>query len=150
MLKHFCITLSAALTLSGLASGDPVADNSTTREIVKLEHAWNEAHLRRDAEALKALWADDLVVVVPGMAPMTKHDVLSFAESGRMAFTAYETSDLQIRSFNHTAIVTGSLHRSRTLGGKAVEDRWRYMKVYVMLGGHWQVVAFYASDQPHP
>ena len=45
-------------------------------DLERLEQVWNEAHLRGDAEILDDLWADDFVVTVPGMALMTKSDVI--------------------------------------------------------------------------
>ncbi len=117
-------------------------------EFTELEKLWNEAHLGGDAEALDRLWADDLVVTVPGMAPMSKDGVLGFARSGRMVFTRYETSDLRVRVYGEAAVVTGRLLRSRTLNGQAVDDDWRFTKVYVRRDQRWQVVAFQASTAP--
>ena len=138
--------LYALLAFPALAAGATLTDKATTAEIGKLESTWNEAHLRGDAQALAAPWADDLLVIVPGMAPMTKPEVLAFVRSGRMAFTTYETTNLQFRTFDRTIITTGNLHRSRVSAGHAVEDRWRVMKVYAKLKGLWQVVAFFAAD----
>ena len=60
----------------------------------RLETVWNEAHERGDADALNALWADDLEVAVPKMPVMSKTDVMKFARSGRMKFLHYRTSDI--------------------------------------------------------
>lgn len=144
------VALCAALAFPALAGGPSLSERTAVAEISRLESVWNEAHLRGDARALEALWADDLVVIVPGMAPMTKSQVLAFAESGRMTFTAYETADVTIRTFDRTAIASGNLHRSRVLDGNTVDDRWRFMKVYANLRRHWQVVAFFAADGSKP
>lgn len=79
-----------------------------TNELVRLEQVWNEAHLRGDAAALDQLWANNLVVTVPSMAPMTKREALAFARSGRMHFEQYQTSDLRFRVYGDSAIVTRS------------------------------------------
>jgi hypothetical protein len=70
-----------------------VADRDTA-ELSRLESVWNDAHLRGDAGALDRLWADDLVVLVPRMAPLSKSGALAFLRSGRMAFRRYESSEL--------------------------------------------------------
>ena len=89
--------------------------------------------------------ADDLVVVVPGMRTMSKADSLSVFETGRMKFDRYDTSESTIRVYDLSAIVTGRLQRGRRMGDRAVDDDWRFTKVYVQRGGRWQVVSFHAS-----
>lgn len=77
-----------------------------------------------------------------------KADALSFVKTGRMKFSRYETTDVKIRSLGETAIVSGNLFRSRTLGGSLREDRWQFMKVYARRSGKWMVVAFTATEAP--
>ena len=122
------------------------ADDSL--QLMQLESRWNEAHLRGDADALDRLWDEQLVVMVPGMAPMDKQAVLGFARSGRMRFDRYETSDIRIRVHGDAAVVTGLLWRARTLQEQAVEDDWQFMKVYARRHREWRVVAFGASPAP--
>jgi ketosteroid isomerase-like protein len=111
-----------------------------------LEQTWNQAHLAGDADALDKLWADDLEVDVPRMAPMTKEVALSFAKSGRMSFSRYVTSDIHIRVHGDMAAVTGRLQRTRTISGKELSDDWRFTKVYVRQDRQWRVVSFHASE----
>jgi uncharacterized protein (TIGR02246 family) len=126
------------------------SDAATRAEILRLENVWNAAHRRGDADTLDKLWADDLVVTVPNMAVMTKADVLPIFRSGRMKFSRYETSGAEVRVFGDTAIVTGRLLRTREVGGRVVDDDWRFTKAYARQGGSWQVVAFQATTQGEP
>lgn len=98
---------------------------SDTTELQRLEQVWNESHERGDADALEALWADDMEVAVPKMPVMQKADVLKFARSGRMKFLHYQTSDTRIRLYDNAAIVTGRLQRTRSMNGKEISDDWR-------------------------
>ena len=118
--------------------------------LTALETTWNDAHIKGDAAALEALWSDDLEVVVPKMPVMSKAQVLAFAGSGRMRFQRYDTSDIKVRVYGGTAVVTGRLNRSRTINEKQVDDDWRFTKVYVRTGGQWRVVLFQASDAGQP
>jgi hypothetical protein len=79
-------------------------------------------------------------VNVPAMIPMDKSGVLSFAKSGRMKFSRYETTGVKARVFGDSAVVTGNLFRSRSLGDSLREDRWQFMKLYVRRSGKWMVV----------
>jgi len=124
-------------------------DNDTA-ELNRLEKNWNESHERGDANALDALWADDMEVAVPKMPVMQKADVLKFARSGRMKFLHYQTSDTHIRLYGDAAVVTGRLQRTRVMNGQEISDDWRFTKTYVRQSGHWKVVSFHASDAAQP
>ena len=126
----------------GLQVNAPDADAAFTR----LETEWNTAHVQGDAATLGRLFADDLVVVVPGMRPLSKADSLGMFKAGGMKFDRYESSDIQSRVYGETAIVTGRIKRTRTIGGKTMDDDWRFTKVYVRRAGNWQVVSFHASN----
>jgi uncharacterized protein (TIGR02246 family) len=122
------------------------ANESDRKELERLEAEWNRAHVRGDAVALERIFADDLVVIVPGMQVMTKADSLGMFRSGRMTFERYETSDTRIRTYDDTAIVTGRLRRTRVVAGATADDDWRFTKVYRRRDGRWQVVSFHASN----
>ena len=115
------------------------------KELYRLEAVWNDAHVKGDAGALDQLWANDLVITVASMPVMTKADALAMVGSNRMPFSKYETSELNVRRFGNSAVVTGRLLRERSMNGKAIIDNWRFTKTYVVVGGRWRVVAWHAS-----
>lgn len=133
----------AALSVLSTASAQP-----GTEDFVHLETVWNAAHRTGDADALDRLWASDLEVDVPGMAPMTKAEALAFARTGRMRFERYETSQIKVRTYGDTAVVTGRLQRTRTVDNRQRADDWRFTKVYTRQAGTWRVVSFHASESP--
>ena len=139
------------LTIAFLAQQSPAAgqaEAAVNAELLKLERVWNEAHLSGDAQALDNLWADDLVVTVPRMRVFTKADGLAIVKSGHMRFERYETSNVHVQAYRDSAIATGRLRRTRTVGEKSVEDDWQFTKVYVRREGQWKVAAFHASEAP--
>jgi len=115
------------------------------KELYRLEAVWNEAHLKGDVDALDQLWANDLVVTVAAMPVMTKAQALAMVRSNRMPFSKYETSELNVRRFGNSAVVTGRLLRERSMSGKTITDNWRFTKTYVIVDGRWRVVAWHAS-----
>jgi ketosteroid isomerase-like protein len=119
-------------------------------ELQRLEHVWNAAHVRGDSEALSRLWADDLEVAVPKMPVMKKEELIKFVDSGRMKFQRYEPSDLNFRIYAQSAVVTGRLQRKREINGRAMEDDWRFTKVYQRTADGWRVVSFHASEAQAP
>ncbi len=135
--------VAAALAQATIGNAPSHADVTA---LTRLETEWNTAHVRGDAAALDHLFADDVVVMVPGMRVMTKADAVGMFTSGRMKFDRYETSETTFRVYDATAIVTGRLRRTRVVGGATVDDDWRFTKVYLRRAGHWQVVSFHASN----
>ena len=119
--------LVLALVLTVLSSTASMLSQSSaesdTTKLQRLEKIWNESHERGDADALDALWADDMEVVVPKMPLMQKADVLKFARSGRMKFLRYRTSNIRIRLYDNAAVVTGRLQRTRSMNGRELFGR---------------------------
>jgi len=143
------LALSSAFAASPQVSAQS-SHEADVRELERLETVWNSAHERGDADALDALWADDLEVAVPRMPVMTKTEAVSFARSGHMKFLRYRTSELRVRVYQDAAVVTGRLQRTRTRNGQEVSDDWRFTKVYIRRAGQWRVVAFHASEAAQP
>lgn len=147
----FGLVLALVTFVSQTGKGSPSnAREADTRELERLEKVWNEAHERGDADALEGLWSDDLEVDVPRMPVMNKADVVNFARSGRMKFLRYATSDIRIRIYGDTAVVSGRLQRTRQINGKELTDDWRFTKVYVRQAEQWRVVSFHASEAAQP
>jgi ketosteroid isomerase-like protein len=113
--------LTATTSLSSQSS-----ENGNSQELERLEKVWNEAHEHGDAEALDALWANDMEIAVPTMP------VMSF------------------RVYGDAAVVTGRLQRTRSMNGQEMSDDWRFTKTYVQQAGQWRVVASHASEAAQP
>jgi ketosteroid isomerase-like protein len=138
----------SVLTIAALSVLSTASVQPRTEDFLQLETVWNAAHRTGDADALDRLWASDLEVDVPGMAPMTKAQALAFARTLRMRFERYETSQIKVRIYGDTAVVTGRLQRARTVDNRQRADDWRFTKVYTRQAGTWRVVSFHASESP--
>ena len=145
---HLLIATTCFLTAA--TSPAQSTHDADVRELEHLETVWNEAHERGDADALEAIWGDDMEIAVPRMPVLTKADAEKFARSGRMKFLHYQTSDLRVRVYENAAVVTGRLQRTRVLNGREASDDWRFTKVYVREAQKWMVVSFHASDAAQP
>jgi len=143
------VLLSLLLMLAASLGQVDTSGPATPATFTSLEAAWNAAHMRGDAATLDQIFADDMVVAVPGMRPMSKADSLGVMASGRMKFDRYESSDTVIRIYEGTAVVTGRIQRTRTNNGREFTDDWLFTKVYVRRSGRWQVVSFHASNAPN-
>lgn len=137
------------LASTGLLFSQSSVDGDT-RDLQRLENVWNEAHEHGNADALDAVWADDMEIAVPKMPVMSKADALTFARSGRMKFLRYQTSDIHIHVYGDAAVVTGRLQRTRSMNGQEISDDWRFTKTYIRQAGQWRVVAFHSSEAAQP
>ena len=142
----FLALLLVAFSVIQTSPAASAKDDGDQKELERLEAEWNGAHVRGDAAALDRIFAEDLVVVVPGMRVMTKADAVGMFKSGRMKFDKYETSETTFRILDDTAIVTGRLKRTRVINGATTDDDWRFTKVYVHRTERWQVISFHASN----
>ncbi|MBM4200708.1 MAG: nuclear transport factor 2 family protein [Gammaproteobacteria bacterium] len=140
------VTLAWAITATD--STEVQANSPEAQKILRLEAVWNQAHLRGDVAALDALCATDLTVIVPGMNPMSKDDILGFWKSGRAKITQYGTTDVRVVVRGHTAVATGRLARTRDFNGTVMNDRWQFTKTYTNESGRWVLVAYHASEAP--
>ena len=140
-------TILLLAAISGLFQSSTAVSKDTfdLKELYRLEDMWNTAHVKGDADALDKLWANDLIVTIAAMPVMNKADALAMVRSNRMPFTRYETSELNVKRFGESALVTGRLQRERSMNGKQMSDDWRFTKVYLMSQGRWQVIAWHAS-----
>ncbi|HYJ89138.1 MAG TPA: nuclear transport factor 2 family protein [Pyrinomonadaceae bacterium] len=145
-----CLILISLLPGVSQKPARETRESRDIKELTRLESVWNEAHLRGDAPTLDKLWAEDLFVTVPDMAVMNKEESLAVWKSGKMKFDIYKTSDLRIRVYGDSAVVTGQLVRIRDANSKEFEDDWRFTKVYVRRQGKWLAVAWHGSHVGSP
>ncbi|GJQ22148.1 MAG: hypothetical protein HBSIN02_25030 [Bacteroidia bacterium] len=142
--------MNLALIISfGLSTISPAqgADSSVVRDLIRLEHWWNKAHVEGDTTTLKQIWADELLIVVPQMKPMTKDDGLSFWRSGAFKIEEYETDSVHVHVMDSShAVVRGILHRVRNMRGKRIEESWRFEKSFILRDRRWQVTRWEAQS----
>jgi hypothetical protein len=104
------------------AKGDAAA------QLAALEMAWNTTHLGNDAAALDRLWADDIVIFVPRMRPMSKPEALGDVQGRRR--DVHPRRDVRRLPACHrrpggrdrTAAADAQRQRARGVGGLAVHE----------------------------
>jgi ketosteroid isomerase-like protein len=140
------MTFAIPILVAAMLQANPAQDVVDVSALTALESVWNQAHIRGDVQALERLWAADLVVVVPKMKPMSRAEAMKMTLSAGAWFDSYDSSDLRVRVYGDTGLVTGRLVRTRKMTGVSVEDVWLFTKVYVRAAGEWKVVAFHTSE----
>jgi ketosteroid isomerase-like protein len=123
---------------------DPAAQ-TTIREIVDMERQAREASLHRDPDFSQRTLADDYVAITPLGQVTTKQDTVSARKSGQLRYDSIDVSDMVVRLYGDTAVVTA---RAEVKGHQLGEDfsgPYRYTRVWVRHAGHWQAVSYQAT-----
>jgi hypothetical protein len=151
-----CVVLLAAMILalpafaaqrvaSRTASSIDSADQQTIREILDMERLAKEASLKRDADFSQRTLADDYVAITPLGQVTTKQDSVSARKSGQLRYDTINVSDMVIRVYGDTAVVTARADVKGHQLGEDFSGPYRYTRVWVRRGGHWQSVSYQAT-----
>jgi ketosteroid isomerase-like protein len=121
------------------------ADQETIRQIVDMERQAKEASLRRDADFSLRTLAEDYVAITPLGQVTTKLETISARRSGQLRYEAMNITDMVVRVYGDTAVVTA---RAEVKGHQLGEDfsgPYRYTRVWVRRNGQWQTVSYQAT-----
>jgi ketosteroid isomerase-like protein len=121
------------------------AEQSTIREIVEMERQAREASIRRDAEFSARTLAEDYVAITPLGQVTTKQDTLSARKSGQLRYDTINVSDMVVRVYGDTAVVTARADVKGHQLGEDFSGPYRYTRIWVRRTGHWQAVSYQAT-----
>ena len=121
------------------------ADQSTIREIVEMERQAKEASLRRDPDFSQKTLAEDYVAITPLGQVTTKQDTVSARKSGQLRYETIDVSDMVVRVYGDTAVVTARADVKGHQLGEDFSGPYRYTRVWVRRTGHWQAVSYQAT-----
>ena len=120
-------------------------DQGIIREIVDMERQAREASLHRDAEFSQKSLSEDYVAITPLGQVTTKQDTVSARKSGQLRYESIDVSDMVVRLYGDTAIVTARADVRGHQMGEDFSGPYRYTRVWVRKAGHWQAVSYQAT-----
>ena len=121
------------------------ADDETIREIVEMEKQAREASIHRDADFSARTLAEDYVAISPLGQVTTKQDTVSARKSGQLRYDTINVSDMVVRVYGDTAVVTARADVKGRQLGEDFSGPYRYTRVWVRRTGHWQAVSYQAT-----
>lgn len=113
-------------------------------EVLATEKAWMNAYLNNDVAALDEILADNYQSIDPAGRVRTKADDLARTKTRR--YESYDTSDVQVRIWGNTAVVTG---RSRVRGsdqGRTFEAEITFTDTLARIDGRWRAVSAHVTQ----
>jgi len=114
---------------------------SAEEEIRSLEHERNVAIVNGDAAALDRMTSDDYTFITLRGELRTKAEIVKGFRSGSFKYESQTISDLKVRVYGDTAIVTGRSSQRGKENGKDYSGDYRFTRVYVKQKGQWVTVA---------
>ena len=118
---------------------------SAHKEIEGLESDWRQAQLSNNVTEVDRLLADDYLGISANGTLETKADELTRRKSGSMHITQLDLSDVKVRIYGDTAVVTSKADLVGKSGDRDISGRYRYTRVYSNRDGQWRIVSFEAS-----
>lgn len=142
----FVITSVLSLAaLVGLAWGANIEE-----ELKKLETDRAAAAVKGDVATLEKQTSDDYTFINLHGQMSDKSQMVNAFKTGQTKLTSNELSDMKVRVYGNTAVITGKADLKGTLGEKDVNGQIMFTRVYVKKGGSWQSVAFQQTLVSNP
>jgi ketosteroid isomerase-like protein len=120
-------------------------EQETIRQIVDMERQSKEATLRRDSDFPARALSEDYVAITPLGQITTKKEALSARRSGQLRYEAMNITDMVVRVYGDTAVVTARADVKGRQLGEDFSGPYRYTRVWVRKNGQWQVVSYQAT-----
>jgi ketosteroid isomerase-like protein len=118
---------------------------SSEQEIRTLEDERNRAILKGDSAALEQMTANDYTFITLRGELRTRSEIVKGFQSGSFKYDSRTISDLNIRVYGDTAVVTGRSTQKGSENGKDYSGDYRFTRVYAKQKGRWVTVALQAT-----
>jgi ketosteroid isomerase-like protein len=131
----FAVVAVTAASARGQAGG--VED-----QLKKMEQDRAVAVVKGDVKTLEGLTADDYVLINANGQVSDKATTMNDIKTGNIKLSSNDVSDLKVRVYGDTAVVTGKSNAKGTIRGRELKGPVMFTRVYVKKNGKWQSVAF--------
>jgi ketosteroid isomerase-like protein len=109
-------------------------------ELLKLENEFARAVASNNADALDRLLADDWIIVEPDGSIIDKARFLEVIRSGALSHESMKSTDLKVRVYGNTAVVTGLTTSKGKFMGQDFISCERATDIFVKQADRWQCV----------
>jgi ketosteroid isomerase-like protein len=137
--------IAAAFSVATLSAAYAQAQSSgpsVEEQIKKMEMDRAAAVVKGDVAMLEGLTSDDYVLINANGQLSDKAATMNAIKTGIIKLTANDVSDMKVRVYGDTAVVTGKSTAKGTIAGVELKGPLMFTRVYVKKNGKWQSVAF--------
>jgi hypothetical protein len=118
-------------------------DNQVIADIRELQQAFDDAELHADTDRLSTLLADDFISIGERGFQLDKRQWI--ARHADFAYLSLETADLDVRCYDHAAIVRCVQRSQATWRGDAMTLAVRLSQVWIELPDGWRLAGIQFS-----
>jgi len=111
-----------------------------SEDLLKLEEDFAKAIVSNDADAVAQFVSDDWIIIDPDGGVIDKGRFLAVMRSGALTHEAMESTDVRLRAYGDTAVVTAVTSTKGRFMGQEFTSRERATDVFVKRDGRWQCV----------
>jgi hypothetical protein len=139
-----------AVALAGL-SGSVAQNNAGTKHrdvsqaLQDLENRWVEALVSADTAALDEILVNTYVDTDEEGNRTDKRGVVAALKSGDLKMASITLSDMHVRTYGDSAVVTGAAAQTGAFRGQSFVPRIVFTDTFVLHNGKWRAVASHRS-----
>ena len=134
-----------ALLLASCAT-TAIDRDAAVREITQLEGQYVDAWKNLDEALIERTTAPDARWINNAGSIANKEESLALYRSGRIHLDTSQETDLEVRVYGNTAIVTGVWNISGTTSGEERSGRMRFTRVWVRRNGQWLMASWQGTS----
>jgi ketosteroid isomerase-like protein len=123
-----------------VASPNGAIGGLVQQELLTFEQGFTQAVADNDAAAIARFFADDWVIDDADGRVIDRSQFLSVVESGALKHESMESTDVEVRVYGDTAVVTGITTSKGQFMGQSFTTRERATDVLARLNGSWLCV----------
>jgi ketosteroid isomerase-like protein len=124
------------------ADNSPFTDEQTLRQI---EREWEDANKNKDKAWFERTYADEYTAINAVGKMFNKTEDIADTLSNTNTVTSAELSDVKVRVYGDTAVVTGRLHRIGKDKNGNFDRNFMFTDTFVKRDGRWQIIATQAT-----
>ncbi|HVS40529.1 MAG TPA: nuclear transport factor 2 family protein [Gemmataceae bacterium] len=132
------ILLAAFAVVSGQQTR---ADDKGTGDVMKAEQAFNDALTKGDQKEFDSLTSDDYILTSSIGTIWDKQRNAQAIGQGDLKLDTINNEDAKVRIYGDTAVVTGLSKIKGKFKDHAIDDSYRWTRVWVQHNGKWVCVA---------
>jgi uncharacterized protein (TIGR02246 family) len=118
----------------------------TDRELIRLQHEWAAARVKRDVAFLESLYAKEFrITSLNGVVVERDADIAAFA-SGALQPESVKNEDMRVAVYGDTAVVTGLEKMKGTYNSVFGQFTVRFTNVFVRQDGRWLLLTHHSTE----
>ena len=139
--------LMFSVLLQGASKSDMHSEQAddAIRSVLQLEEESKQAAIRRDVAFAEKTLADNYVAIGPLGTVTSKEETVSARKNSQVRYESIELSEMVVRVFGNTAVVTGRADVKGKNLGEDFSGPYRFTRVWIKRTGQWQTVSYQAT-----